>query len=137
MNLFVYGTLLIPEIWRRISGADSLESRAATLEGYEVRRVAGEAFPGIVVGEAGGEPVAGRVFFGLGAAEMRLLDAYEDSFYERIKVMPLVDGLGPVAAQAYVVPQDLAASILSAEPWSLAWFERHALADFRARLFGG
>lgn len=135
MNLFVYGTLLVPEIWTRVTGTDPSGSREAALPGYEIRRVRGEDFPAIFPLPGAG-PVPGRVFFDLAEASVRRLDRYEDSFYRRLEVEARVEGLGTIAAQAYVVPPEGSAALLSEEGWTLDWFEREALAGFRRRVFG-
>lgn len=138
MNLFVYGTLLVPEIWERVAGVSGLASRPARLRGHLIRRVRGAVYPGIVPApkaEAAAEaPVAGRVFFEVPDAALARLDSYEDDFYFRAEVRPEIPGLGDVAAEAYLVRPDRAGEILSSEGWSLEWFERHGLDGFRQSL---
>ena len=130
MNLFAYGTLLVPEIWLAVAGR-ACESVEVVLPGYAIRR--GGDFPGIIrAPDAAGVP--GRVFLDLDAELLERLDQYEDSFYERIEVGPR-DGQGQaLTAQAYVVPERCA-EVLSDEAWTLTWFRDHALDDYVARLF--
>lgn len=132
MNLFAYGTLLVPEIWRAVAGRD-FPSSPATLRGYAIFRVRDADFPGIARTESGGL-VPGRVFFDLDAETVARLDAYEDTFYERLPVCPADERGLPVDAEAYVVPNRNRA-LLSGETWTLDWFRAHAEADYRARLF--
>lgn len=137
MNVFVYGTLLVPKIWETVTQTVGLASREAALPGYEIRRVAGASYPAIYAAAAAVRPVPGRVFFEVPGTALRRLDAYEDAFYQRVTVSTRVDGLGSVEAQAYAVPPDQTAAVLSDEGWTLAWFEAHGLEDFWGRVFGG
>jgi len=132
MTLFAYGTLLVPEIWFAVAGRDC-PSEEATLPEYEIRRVKGGNFPGIIrAGET--DSVPGRIFTDLDAETLRRLDAYEDTFYERIGVTLLDRRGNPLESEAYVVP-DRNREVLSDEPWTLEWFREHAMADYLARVF--
>ncbi len=135
MNLFVYGTLLVPEIWEAVTGLPDLTCHPATLEGHVIRRVRGAAYPGIHAAPGAVDPVPGNVHLDVSGEALRRLDAYEDRFYVREEVFPVVPGIGTVAAQTYLVPPDHAAAILSEEPWSLEWFEANELDRFRRRVF--
>lgn len=134
MNVFVYGTLLVPKIWETVTATTDLVSHPAELDGYLIRRVRDAVYPGIMVAPEGGAPVPGRVFFDVPGEALRRLDAYEDDFYLREEVHPFVDGLGVVSAQAYLVPPAEAATILSADPWTLEWFEENGLEGFWNRV---
>ena len=65
---------------------------------------------------------------------MKRLDAYEDTFYVR-EVVEIETDPGLKSAFAYVVPPEVAATVLSDDPWTLDWFQREALDDYWARLF--
>ena len=59
-TLFAYGTLLVPRIWRAVTGCDC-PSQPATLPGFAIYRVKDADFPGIV--SAGRKSkVEGRIF---------------------------------------------------------------------------
>lgn len=131
MNLFVYGTLLVPRILNAVTGLDDLETIPAKLEGYDIFRVMGGDFPGIVKGAG---PVPGRVVQNVPEMAMRRLDAYEDSFYER-ELVEISTSDGTLEAFAYVVPAEIAKEILSSQTWTLEWFEREALDRYWKRLF--
>ena len=135
MNVFVYGTLLVPKIWETVTSTTGLVSRPAELDGYVIRRVRDAVYPGIVEAPQDETRVGGRVFFDVPEAALRRLDAYEDDFYVRDEVRPVVGGLGPVPAQAYLVPTADAGRILSADPWTLEWFEANGLEGFWNRVF--
>lgn len=133
MNVFVYGTLLIPEIWNAVTGEPGLAARPATLPGYRIRRVRNAAYPGIVAA-GDGESVAGKVVFEVPDLALRRLDAYEDAFYRRSKVYPETADGSRVSAQAYLVPVEVAELWLSDEPWTLEWFEANELDHFRRQI---
>ena len=135
MNVFVYGTLLVPKIWETVTATQGLVSHPADLGGYSIRRVRDAVYPGIVASPDLASVVPGRVFLDVPETALKRLDAYEDDFYLREEVLPVVPGLGPVAAQAYLVPSSEAERILSDEPWTLEWFEANGLDGFWERVF--
>jgi gamma-glutamylcyclotransferase (GGCT)/AIG2-like uncharacterized protein YtfP len=47
MHLFTYGTLMFPEVWQAVVGKH-FETSPAQLPGYEIFRVAGALYPGII-----------------------------------------------------------------------------------------
>ena len=135
MNVFVYGTLLVPKIWNAVTQTPELESFPATLAGHVIRRVRDAAYPGIYRNPDAPDPVPGKVFLDVPASALRRLDAYEDAFYERNEVHPDIAGVGCVPAQVYLIRKEDVPMFLSEEPWTLAWFERHELDEFWQRVF--
>lgn len=135
MNVFVYGTLLVPKIWETVTRTTGLASERAVLAGHEIRCVRDAVYPGIFASASATTSVPGRVYFDVPEAAVRRLDAYEDDFYLRAEVFPEVDGMGKVAADAYLVPTEKAGEILSRQGWSLEWFEEHGLEGFWDRVF--
>ncbi len=129
-TLFAYGTLLVPRIWRAVTGRDC-PSEPATLPGYAIYRVRDADFPGIV--SAGkNSSVPGRLFSALDADVLHRLDLYEDEFYVRREVT-LLDAEGnPVESQAYVVPERFQEQ-LSRDTWTLDWFESEAMENYLFR----
>ncbi len=59
MNVFVYGTLLVPKIWETVTATTDLVSHPAELDGYLIRRVRDAVYPGIVVAPESGVRVPG------------------------------------------------------------------------------
>lgn len=135
MNIFVYGTLLVPQIWELVTECPDLKSAEATLPRHSLWRVRGATFPAIKE-EAPGYvgDVIGRVFFDVPAGALQRLDRYEDAFYERVAVTVATCD-GPVFADVYRVPATEAAAIISEDPWSLAWFEENGLQNFLENVF--
>ncbi len=136
MNLFVYGTLLVPKIWEAVSGINDVSGKEGSISGYRIFRVQGGDFPGIVPTGEKNDRVTGKVFLDLPERAIERLDAYEDTFYERHEVtVQLADGT-TVEAHAYVVPETIAPKLLSTTPWTLKWFEEHALESYWSGLLG-
>lgn len=135
MNLFVYGTLLVPKIWNAVTKCPDLVAFPADLSGYSIFRVRNADYPGIVVSPESLEKVTGKLFRDVPEIALKRLDAYEDSFYDRRTLMVDAAGLGCVPADAYCIAEDKAAAILSVDPWTISWFEETALTGFWERTF--
>lgn len=136
MNVFVYGTLLVPKIWTAVTRCPDLISHPADLGGYAIFRVRNADYPGIVEVPDAAADVHGRLFLDVPEPALRRLDAYEDSFYERRTVTVSLPGSGEFEADAYCVAVEKRAAILSAEVWTLEWFEANELDRFWSRTFG-
>jgi len=134
MNLFLYGTLLVPGIWDAVTDRPDIVRKPARLPSHRIRRVEGADFPAIVFDPSFVAPVPGQVALDLPEIVVARLDDYEDDFYHREPVEAETDE-GCVLAQAYRVPETLASTILSDDPWTLEWFEEVALARYWDRLF--
>lgn len=127
--LFVYGTLLAPEILELVIGRP-VESQPAILKGYACHYVQGATFPGIF--RDGASQTEGRVLKNLRGSEIQALDQYEDSFYERLHVNVCSEG-DEIDAMAYVVPL-VHRGVLSEEKWTWEEFERLHLSDYLRRM---
>jgi len=94
--LFVYGTLMDPDILRLLIGRVPEMSDASML-GFRRYGLKGRAYPGTV--REDGARVVGKLLVGLSDAEMEIMDEYEDEDYERIdemaKVVSYSDASGP------------------------------------------
>jgi len=135
MNLFVYGTLMVPKIWNAVTGYHDPATIPGTLAGHRIQRVTGGDFPAIVLDLSSTKPVSGLIIKNVSPAALERLDQYEDDFYERISVSIQTEAGNSVNAQVYRMPNQLAEDILSDEPWSLEWFESEALERYWNRLF--
>jgi gamma-glutamylcyclotransferase (GGCT)/AIG2-like uncharacterized protein YtfP len=136
MNVFVYGTLLVPKIWTAVTRCPDLISHPADLGGYAIFRVRNADYPGIVEVPDAAMVVHGRLFLDVPDPALRRLDAYEDSFYERRTVTVSLPGSREFEGDAYCVPAEKQSAILSSESWTLKWFEENALDRFWSRTFG-
>ncbi|MCH2115750.1 MAG: gamma-glutamylcyclotransferase [Pirellulales bacterium] len=125
MNLFTYGSLMFPEIWKRIGVANCC-SMPATLYGFARYRVIDTQFPGIVrAGSA--DLVRGRMYQDLNERTLARIDAYESDLYERLDVTVQLGDAKWVACQTYVIA-DSRRHILSDQTWDPT--------DFDATCFG-
>ncbi len=125
-TLFSYGTLMFPQVIRAVTGA-LYPRREALLYGYARYRLRGEVYPGIVA-QTGGE-VPGCVWFGIGAAALQLIDAYEGEDYER-RLLEVDGGPGMhLRAWVYVMPP-ASRDRLEAGDWDRDQFERRHLAGW-------
>ena len=86
INVFVYGTLLFPEITQRlgiVSHGSSLKRLPAVLRGYQRETVAAraEANPPAIFEDSGGS-VAGEVLLDITTESLQRLDWFEDVEHE-------------------------------------------------------
>ena len=120
--LFVYGTLLFPEILRALIGRVP-ESTGAEAAGWRAAALRGRRYPGLVPGAA---RARGRLISGLNDAERRIIDDFEDGGYE-LRDLALTDGS---RAAAYVWTSD---DVLPTD-WDAAAFAASDLARYVERL---
>jgi hypothetical protein len=88
--LFVYGTLMFPEVLDVLLGRTP-DMAPAALDGWRAAALADRVYPGLVAADRPGVAAAGRVLLGLDDHERGVLDAFEESIYERRSVV-LADG---------------------------------------------
>jgi gamma-glutamylcyclotransferase (GGCT)/AIG2-like uncharacterized protein YtfP len=100
--LFVYGTLMFPEVLEVLLGRTP-EMAPAAVEGWRAAALVDRVYPGLVA--ADGLMAAGHVLLGLDADEHRILDAFEEETYERRPVV-LADGRAAVT-YVWVVDDDV------------------------------
>lgn len=122
VRVFVYGSLLVPEVVRAVLGR-APRSSPAVLHDYRRCSLRGHAFPGLLA--AAGHRTTGTIIE-VSPAELRRLDRYEDDFYTRRAATAARDDGSAVPVQTYVLS---ARHRRMADPrtWSLAVFAaRHA-----------
>ena len=132
MHLFTYGTLMFPAVWRLVVGRD-FRTAPATVNGFRVRRAAGQLFPVMYAGDAE-DVVRGRVYFDLDDTTLRLLDKFESSLYERRALnAKLTEGGRTFRCEAYLLPSRNG-RYASDEAWSSEWFEREGIEEYLRRI---
>ncbi|MCB1876483.1 MAG: gamma-glutamylcyclotransferase [Chromatiales bacterium] len=90
-SLFVYGTLMFPQVLRAVLGGN-LAAEPARLTGYRRCALRGAWYPGIVEDRRG--QVSGSVYRGINFLQLKRLDTYEGEEYRRVPVsVRLADGL--------------------------------------------
>ena len=113
-DLFVYGTLRFPEVLDALLGRVP-ELSPARAEGWRAAALPGRVYPGL--GAAPGT-ADGLLVGGLGAAELALLHAYEDTEYEVVEIR-LTDGRPALAYRWLHEALD--------EDWDPQWFAEQVL----------
>jgi len=113
-SLFAYGTLAIPDVVDALTGRVPA-AEPATLAGYRCRLLQGRLDPGIE--RHPGSMTEGLLYRQLTPNELSLLDAFEESPYQRRVVTVRSQTGESLRAWAYVVPGH-ASNLLSAEPWA-------------------
>lgn len=96
--LFVYGSLLFPDVLRIVVGRVPDRSKAAAA-GWQVVGLPGKPYPALIPASGTAE---GELLTGITPSEWRALDAFEDSVYE-LRRISLVDGR---YGWAYVCPDE-------------------------------
>lgn len=120
-NLFVYGTLQLPEKTSDIIGRMPV-TIGARLYGYRCGVVARANFPGIVPHTDSSVP--GLLLSGLNRDELRQLDIYEGELYRRIQVQVEVDDkAGFHQCWVYAIAQ-WALTRVTEEPWTIEWYRQ-------------
>ncbi|MDX1548434.1 MAG: gamma-glutamylcyclotransferase family protein [Rhodothermales bacterium] len=128
MNLFVYGTLLFPEVMEAVTGR-RLDAEDAVLTGYHRLAVRHRVYPGLT--ETPGATVAGRLYRGLTPALMSRLDRFEGPLYERRRLPVQRADLGFTEAFVYVVRPEHRDALDDRE-WDPAHFAEHHLPAYLA-----
>ncbi|MGJ3244267.1 MAG: gamma-glutamylcyclotransferase family protein [Opitutales bacterium] len=130
--LFVYGTLMAPEVMEAVAGYLPA-STLAQVNGYARFRLVDRDYPGLV--KEAGASAEGLLYRDVTPEAVERVDAFEDTFYERqsVTVQPL-DGGDPVEASAYVVPFLAAAELVDPRPWDYQHFRETVLPVYVDRI---
>ncbi|OGB25778.1 MAG: gamma-glutamylcyclotransferase [Burkholderiales bacterium RIFCSPLOWO2_02_FULL_57_36] len=115
--IFTYGSLMFPQIWRRVVSG-TYRSAPATVNGHARFAVAGQTYPGMVA--LPGAAVRGLVYFDVDQADIALLDLFEGEAYRREILDAVLENGDVVAAGAYI---HIDKSVLSDAPWDRGRFE--------------
>jgi len=125
-NLFVYGTLEIPQVMNKLLGIVPA-AEAAVLRDYARYMLLKRPYPGIIK-QDGGE-VEGVLYRGISAKYLQILDRYEDRFYQR-RIVRVKNARGRAArAWTYIIPHHYK-NALSDVPWDRAKFIQEHLKRF-------
>ena len=125
-RLFVYGTLEIPQVVKKVLGT-TLVGEYAELPGFERFLLMNRNYPGIIRNPT--TRVDGVLYHGVTPQYFKLLDRYEDKFYERSRVEVETSDSQIVTAWAYVVPLRYKRE-LSNKSWNREEFTRAQLKRF-------
>ena len=126
MHLFVYGTLMIPEVMRRVTG-QSFQAKEGILRGYARFLVRDETYPGLM--PFPDVETEGVVYYDLDEDAVRLLDLFEGDMYERVEVNVEAEDHSWVEAETYIV-RPRQRKRLTAKSWDEDEFRTRHLAAF-------
>ena len=102
-TLFVYGTLLFPEIVQDLTGK-TFDTKDATLKNYTRARVCEDGeplrYPGIT--SAPGKTVKGKILCDVDEESLAIIDAWEGGKHYTKKILPVESGGKEVTAIVYV-----------------------------------
>ncbi len=119
MHLFTYGTLMDPEIMRKVSGG-TFASFQTALCNYQRYTVRDQPYPGMIAKKGG--RVEGVVYLDLSPAALERLDLFEGEMYSRetVVVNRGDDGCA-LEVFAYVVKPKYA-HLLTTDAWDFQQF---------------
>jgi gamma-glutamylcyclotransferase (GGCT)/AIG2-like uncharacterized protein YtfP len=126
MNIFAYGTLVLPEVMRHAAGR-TFRCERASLNGYARLRVRNESYPALL--PFPDMHTDGVVYFDVDEESVRCLDRFEGSLYRREEVNVKTETGEWVEAETYVVRIE-ERNRLSAEPWDEDDFRKRHLHAF-------
>jgi len=129
IDLFVYGTLQIPEVFQAVTGR-RVPAEPARLADHARYCLKGLPYPGLIVEL--GAVTDGLLFRRLGPREVARLDAFEDDFYERRTVSVTTLAGETVKAETYIVPA-VSRHRIDPRPWCLDEFRSRSLQSFLDR----
>ena len=125
-NLFVYGTLEIPQVMKKLLGTVP-DTESVVLRDYARYMLVNRSYPGII--KQDGSQVNGLLYRDISAKYLKILDRYEDKFYRR-RIVHVENTRGHAKkAWAYIIPQHHKYE-LSNVPWDKTSFIQQHLKRF-------
>lgn len=132
VDLFVYGTLMFPQIMMAVIGR-APASAAAVLPGYARYRLGGACYPAIAPDASAS--TSGLLYLGVDPPALRRLDRFEGAQYRRVSVQVLLATGGVRNAHTYVLRPGQS-SRLCARAWEPQELSAAGLRRFR-HTYGG
>lgn len=118
MNVFVYGSLLVPLVFESLTGV-ARQGVPALLQGYARYPLSGEVYPGLM--EASGAATIGLLLGDISPLMLERLDQFEGDAYERRSVDVLSLKGFIVSAETYILKACRRNQIVAA-PWDFEVF---------------
>ena len=112
-------------VWRQVVGDDAGEPAPALLHGYRRCRIQRENYPAMIADDQSFIP--GVVYSGVSEKQLRLLDEFEGSEYERIEVVVALSASITLNAYAYLY---LETAKLDPQLWDPDEFEKSQIDVF-------
>ena len=126
MNIFAYGTLMIPDVMYAVA-AHEFRFKNAILRSYARFTVKGESYPGII--PVTGAFTEGIIYFDVDELSLERLDAFEGDLYQRTPILAETEGGEIFNAEAYVIKPEYR-GYLSSKEWNVKEFAQKHLEAF-------
>jgi len=126
MNIFAYGTLMIPTVMHAVT-ARHFRFKEAILKGYARFTVKGEVYPGIV--PQANAITEGIVYFNVDEPSLTRLEIFEGDLYQRTPVRVETEEEDILNAETYVFKPEYR-TYLSSKGWDANTFTQTYLERF-------
>ncbi|MBW2406313.1 MAG: gamma-glutamylcyclotransferase [Deltaproteobacteria bacterium] len=126
MNIFTYGTLMIPSVMHAVA-ARKFRFINAVLKGYARFTVKGESYPGIV--QVKDAVTEGIIYFDVDEWSLGRLDAFEGDLYQRTPVWVETEKEEILNVETYVIKSEYQ-GYLSSKAWNVKEFAKKHLKAF-------
>jgi gamma-glutamylcyclotransferase (GGCT)/AIG2-like uncharacterized protein YtfP len=126
MNLFVYGTLMIPSVMYAVT-VRKFRFVEAILTGYARYMVKGEYYPGII--PETDAVTKGILCFDVDVLSLERLDAFEGDLYQRTPILAETKKGESFSAETYAVKPEFR-GCLSSRKWDVKEFSQNYLEAF-------
>lgn len=113
--VFTYGSLLSERVLHAVLGRVP-ERMSAKIYGYCRRPIRDRCYPAVVCGSSS-DIVKGKILIGIAAAELVLLDAFEDAAYDRVTVTVEKEDGGTIQARLWARPQNNTSDLVVDKDW--------------------
>ncbi len=126
MNLFTYGSLMIPSVFLMITGKDLMPEKAY-LQDYARYCLKNVTYPAII--HSTGQSTEGILYREIDDISIERLDAFEGKLYSRVPVFVFKTDGTSLSAMTYVL-RHFFYDRLTDHSWSLTEFKEKHLEDF-------
>lgn len=131
-HVFTYGSLMFERIWKQVVSG-TYECHPGTVSGFVRLALIHEHYPAMLPGPINAR-VDGMLYLNLDNEDLRRLDEFEGSIYERFAVQVMTDN-NIFSAEAYVL-KDSYRHMVSDENWDPEKFENDGINKFLSSYFG-
>ena len=132
MNIFTYGSLMFSEVWNKVVQGNYYSS-SATLQGYRRFCIKNQSYPGLR--QTGGQDkVSGIVYHDINNKDLKLLDAVEGGYYERVPVTVDLEN-SSIKSHVYLI-RDQYLYLATEKQWDPEDFYKKSIGDFVATYTG-